>query len=312
MRESQPIIIKRKKVVAGGHHGGSWKVAYADFVTAMMAFFMVMWIMGLSADQRASIAHYFNDPFSAIKSADEGGMAFGLGFPDKQVQQGGKSGGGAESLVNKEADAKTLIDGLSAALKTLDGKPEVKALIDSIEFQATDEGVRMEFLEKNGAAFFEIGSAEIRPAAKTLIARIAPFLATADRDIVIEGHTDARPLHNGAYDNLDLSNDRAAAMKRALVASGVKQNQIKRLEGFGDSHLYKPSDPFHWSNRRVSVLLPWEQRTKVVGDDPKQLMDRQVQGMFRETYQIAPPRPDVVNEGRKLSAFEAAKKKGNY
>lgn len=311
MRESQPIIIKRKKVVAGGHHGGSWKVAYADFVTAMMAFFMVMWIMGLSADQRAAIAHYFNDPFSAIKSADEGGMAFGLGFPDQQPQQSGESGGGgADSLVNKEADAKSLIDGLTAALKTLDGHPEVKALIDSIEFQATDEGLRMEFLEKNGAAFFEIGSAAIRPAAKTLIARIAPFLATSDRDIVIEGHTDSRPLHNGAYDNLDLSNDRAAAMKRALVASGVKQSQIKRLEGFGDSHLYKPSDPYHWSNRRVSVLLPWEQVRKIMGAEPKEAMDRQVQGMFRETYQIAPPRPNVVRETRAQSAFEAARKQG--
>ncbi len=304
MREGQAIIVKKKKIVAGGHHGGSWKVAYADFVTAMMAFFMVMWIMGLSADQRAAIAHYFNDPFSPIKSTSESGAAFGLGFPSS-LEQSGKSGSGSDSLANQEAQADRLINGLESAMKTLDGSPEASALIESIEFKATDEGLRMEFLEKNGAAFFEIGSAEVRPAARQLIGRIAPFLHDSGRAIVIEGHTDARPLNRPGYDNMDLSADRAASMKRVLEAMGVAKGQVTEVRGYGDHKLYKADDPFHWSNRRVSVLLPWGTRSEVVGEPPKELMDQQVQGLFRETYQIAPPRPDIRQKPPGKDAFGA-------
>lgn len=292
MRDSQPIIIKKKKVVAGGHHGGSWKVAYADFVTAMMAFFLVMWIMGLSAEHRASIAHYFNDPFSAIKTANEGGAAFGLGFPADRMDRGG-TGSGSNSIAHLESDARHLIDGLTAALKTLEGNPDLVALIDSIEFRATDEGVRMEFLEKNGAAFFDIGSATIRPPALALIDRIAPFLRDANRDIVIEGHTDARPLNNPSYDNMDLSTDRAANMKRALIRFGVEPSKIREIRGYADHKLYDPSDPYHWSNRRVSVLLPYGVTSEIIGTPPQELMERQVDGLFREDFLIAPPPVDV-------------------
>lgn len=304
MREGQAIIVKKKKIVAGGHHGGSWKVAYADFVTAMMAFFMVMWIMGLSADQRAAIAHYFNDPFSPIKSTSESGAAFGLGFPSS-LEESGKSGGGSDNLANQEVEANQLIDGLASAMKTLDGSPEAAALIESIEFKATDEGLRMEFLEKNGAAFFEIGSAEIRPAARQLIGRIAPFLHDSGRSIVIEGHTDSRPLNRPGYDNMDLSADRAASMKRVLEALGVAKGQITEVRGYGDNKLYMADDPYHWSNRRVSVLLPWGEKSEVVGEPPKELMDQQVQGLFRETYQIAPARPDIRRKPAGRDAFGA-------
>jgi len=302
MREGQAIIVKKKKIVAAGHHGGSWKVAYADFVTAMMAFFMVMWIMGLSADQRAAIAHYFNDPFSPIKSTSESGAAFGLGFPSS-LEESGKSGGRSDNLANQEVEANQLIDGLASAMKTLDGSPETSALIESIEFKATDEGLRMEFLEKNGAAFFEIGSAEIRPAARQLIGRIAPFLHDSGRSIVIEGHTDSRPLNRPGYDNMDLSADRAASMKRALEGLGVAKGQITEVRGYGDNKLYMANDPYHWSNRRVSVLLPWGTKSEVVGEPPKELMDQQVQGLFRETYQIAPARPDIRHKPAGKDAF---------
>ncbi|MBI5707545.1 MAG: OmpA family protein [Armatimonadetes bacterium] len=295
MSEAGPIIVKKKKVIAGGHHGGSWKVAYADFVTAMMAFFMVMWIMGMDAETRSMVAGYFNDPMGFIKNPPKSRTVFPMpGSPAPKLGQAGASTSMTMSENERlEADAmKSLQKKIENAAK--DGRSaDLKDLLENFEVTLTDEGLRLEFAESVGAVFFESGKAVIRPEAKQLIQRIAPILARSGRKMRIEGHTDALPYAGKDYTNLELSTDRAGSLRRELTADGVALEQVLSIEGLGASELKNKKDPYHFSNRRVTLLLPYDKQISKVQDLPADLLKKQIKAAFRTDIDVAPGKPDV-------------------
>lgn len=298
MSDVGAVIIKKKKGHGEhGHHGGSWKVAYADFVTAMMAFFMVMWIMGLSDETRAQIQGYFNDPLGFVKNEPRSKSIIHVpGMPySKKVE---KAGPGDTHFRQEQEDARQLQNEVKAAMEGNGSASaaDVHDLLKNVSVSITQDGVLIEFIENNGEVFFKLGSADIQPAARQLIAQVAPVLARSGRAMFIDGHTDARPL-SGSYDNWDLSGDRAAAVRRALRAGGVKAGQLLGVRAYADTQPRKADDPFHFSNRRVSVLLPFG------GVKPKQLvspgdeMRATVQGVFRKPADVGPGRV-ILNESK--------------
>jgi len=295
MSEGAPIIIKKKKVTHGGHHGGSWKVAYADFVTAMMAFFMVMWIMGLSDQDKALIQGYFQDPLGFVKNEPRAKVSI-ANFKSSPPRTGPwrESGGSAKGVdaVQKldEDQVRQIGREIAQALKEMAEKDGVlKALVEQIEMAVTPEGLRMEFIEGAGAVFFDSGSATIRPEARRLIQRVAPLIAKSGRKLVIEGHTDARPYPSGHnYDNWDLSNDRAQSMRRLLMACGVPESRVIEVRGFAATRLRRPDRPFDYTNRRVTVLLSFEHVEEEKVGTPSQDLQSRIQGLFRRPIDIAP------------------------
>jgi len=259
MADSTPIIVKKKRPHGGhGHHGGSWKVAYADFVTAMMAFFMVMWIMGLSEETRTIIQGYFNDPLGFAKNEPRSRSVIQIpGFQNPKKVSGIPQEQADSDRQRQEAEARALAGKIVSAMRqTTD--PELLRLLKNVEIRLSQEGLQVQFLESAGDAFFEIGSARITPAARRLIGLIGPVLAGSGRLMYIDGHTDSRPLRGPAYSNWDLSGDRALAFRRVLALTGVGEEQVISVRGFADTRLRKRDDPYHYSNRRVSLLIPYE------------------------------------------------------
>lgn len=288
MSEGTPIIIKKKKGHGGhGHHGGSWKVAYADFVTAMMAFFMVMWIMGLSDQTKAQVSGYFNDPAGFMKSMPRSKTVIPIkGAPPKKSdnQDGGKGasgGGGDPAKDGKEmrALAKDINNELS---KVFTSDREGQALLQHIETTMTDEGLRIELLESAGQVFFGIGSAEILPKAKVVIDSIGKIILKSGRKVVLEGHTDARKYSGTGYDNWDLSTDRASALRRELSRCGLQEDHFVEVRGFAATRLRDQADPLNPVNRRVTILLPYNQRV----DDLKPLNQPEVESSPKDETKI--------------------------
>ena len=254
MKPSQPIIIiKKNRGGHGGHHGGAWKVAYADFVTAMMAFFLVMWLVGASPDVKKSVAGYFRDPgvFDFEKSI--GMMAGGMTGIDE--------GRAPETVQQPDAAALTVErQRLQAAAEHIRDKladaPELKELRDQIEFQVTSEGLRIELLEKDGSSFFDSGSAVLRGESVRILSIIGHELGTMTNDVVVEGHTDSRPFGAGhSYSNWELSADRANAARRVMEAVGLNPGQVQSVRGFAATQLRLPDEPMDPRNRRVSIVV---------------------------------------------------------
>ncbi len=301
MSETAPIIVKKKKVQAAGHHGGSWKVAYADFVTAMMAFFMVMWIMGMSAETRSMVAGYFNDPFGFMKNEPQSQSPFPL--PGSPAKKPGSSRGTADDKVSAEAIQLKEVE--AEFKKAVQSDAELKELVEHVVIEMTDEGLRIELVEAAGAVFFETGKDVIRPIAMKLIAKISPILVRSKRHIVIEGHTDSAQYAGMAYNNWDLSSDRAKALRRALSFNQVPNRQFVAVTGYADTKLKNPGDPLHFSNRRVTLLLPFSKSAAVIENLPKDQLNTAIQGIFRKDIGIAPatsPRAAPSNQAE-LNAF---------
>lgn len=251
------IRIVKKKHGGHGHHGGAWKVAYADFVTAMMAFFLVMWIVGLSKDIKEAIAAYFKDPVGFMKAVNEGKLAFSIS-PD----------GGAAKADEKEPSPELSMRSQKQQMeiakqeieKMVEGMPEFQKLKPFIKIQIVDEGLRVELLESSESVFFMTGSAELNPKARQLLGLIAKQLAKLPNRIIIEGHTDSRPFSRGGMTNWELSVNRANSARRILEASGLRKGQIYEVRGYADNKLRVPSDPYHYSNRRISLLIAYDQK----------------------------------------------------
>lgn len=287
MAKEAPIIIKKKKGGHAGHHGGSWKVAYADFVTAMMAFFMVMWIMGLSDTDKESIQGYFNDPMGFVQNNPRMRVSVN---PDMGPMSKPKSKPVpySDQTPTEKQSAEKLIREVKNKIKSAP-QEEVRALGGQLEYEMTGEGLLMEFSEKSGAVFFESGSAVVRPSARELIARVAPLLAATKRRMSVYGHTDAKPFPGHGYDNWDLSTDRAQSVRRALTASGVPISRFLEVTGRAATDLKKPDEPYHFSNRRVSVLLPWSTRGDSDADLPQEILDGQTEAAFKTPKNFVPP-----------------------
>ncbi len=234
------IIIKRKVEHGGGHHGGAWKVAYADFVTAMMALFIVLWLMNSSKQIREAVGGYFKDPTGTSKMVGTGLKGSGDNF---------------ELSKDNMAQLKEELQ------KSIREAANFDKLQNQIEMTVTSEGLRIELLESEVGTFFESGSADPSVSGKDMLSRLAGELAKLPNKMSIEGHTDSRVFTRGGdYGNWELSVDRANAARRLMQKCGLRDDQIAQVRGYADQRLRKPDLPEDASNRRISLIVQYQEK----------------------------------------------------
>jgi chemotaxis protein MotB len=246
------IIIRRPRRAHAGHHGGAWKVAYADFVTAMMAFFLVMWLTAQNPSVKSAVAGYFRDPgvftsehSRSIIPAGEAGPVKGKNPLDAQPVK--------DSL---SAEQKVLSSAADRIKSDLMKVPDVASLRDQIEFTITAEGLRIELVDRAGSSFFDSGSSVLRGESARILGVIAGEVGKLQNDIVVEGHTDSRPYSKEApYTNWELSADRANAARRVMEAEGLRAGQLRAVRGFADTQIHIVNQPTDPRNRRVSIVV---------------------------------------------------------
>ncbi|MGB7189359.1 MAG: flagellar motor protein MotB [Acidobacteriaceae bacterium] len=234
---SKMIILVKKSKGHAGHHGGAWKVAYADFVTAMMALFIVLWLMNTNPSVRKAVAGYFNDPMgrSSLTGTDRSGAA--------------------DNLPITKDNIKSLKERLEKSVQQM---TDLKPFSKQVEITVTPEGLRIELLETKDGSFFDTGSAVLNARGREILTLLAQQLATVPNRISIEGHTDARPYTGAAgYSNWELSTDRANAARRLMQANGLRANQVSEVRGYAAEQLRVPSNPFDPSNRRISLIVQY-------------------------------------------------------
>jgi chemotaxis protein MotB len=237
MDKSRPIIIIKKKGGHGGHHGGAWKVAYADFVTAMMALFIVLWLLNTSKPVREAIAGYFKDPS-------------GTGNKTGTAQEGS-----SENLKLTKEDMPRLKEELEKAVRQMNDFDKFK---NQVEMTVTPDGLRIELLETASGTFFDLGSPNPNDKGKELLDLLAKELGKLPNKISIEGHTDSKPYSGGGdYGNWELSADRANAARRLMQNEGLRADQVSEVRGYAAQRLRKPDDPLNPSNRRISVIVQY-------------------------------------------------------
>ena len=236
MAGTPPIIIK-KKVSHGGHHGGAWKVAYADFVTAMMALFIVLWLMNSSKQIQEAVGGYFKDPTGTAK------------------QVGSDQRGAAENFVLSQDNMEQLKEQLQKAIKEV---PKFDQLKNHIDMTVTNEGLRIELSESATGTFFDSGKARISEGGEELLVVMAEELGKLPNKLAIEGHTDSKKYAEGSnYGNWELSSDRANAARRLLQLHGIRLDQVTQVRGFADQRLRKKEDALDPANRRISLIVQY-------------------------------------------------------
>ena len=308
--EQQPIIVKRINVVHG-HHGGSWKVAFADFATAMMAFFLMMWLMGATtADQRGGISQYFKNP-SIVQGASP------LPSPTAMQGPGGPStsmidAGGSLELFkespterterneevlcvagerNEQSDINSMLEGrrtggpgeekerLESLMLNLNDaiqkKNSLKPFGDQVLMDLTAEGLRIQVIDKESVSMFPSGSAQLEPFSKALLIELATIIRTVPNRISITGHTDGRPFNRNGYSNWELSAERANAARRALVEGGVPEEKIGRVVGLSSFALLDPAHPESPLNRRISIIVLNERTENAIREEGSALFSVQ-------------------------------------
>src|SRR4051794_13050756 len=242
----QPIIIIKRKGGHGGHHGGAWKVAYADFVTAMMALFIVLWLMHASPEVQKAVGGYFKDPSGTASKtgSDLGGIGPGVILDEKSI--------------------KHLKDKLEEAIQK---SPDFEKLKDNVEITVTGEGLRIELMESQKGLFFESGQPLPTGTGKDLLVKLAQELGKIKAPVALEGHTDSQSYGADGYTNWELSADRANAARRIMQSSGLKAGQVSQVRGFADQQLRLPDKPDSPSNRRVSIIVQYHSEKQ--GKDEK-------------------------------------------
>lgn len=252
-KKKSVIIIKKVKKGHGGHHGGSWKVAYADFVTAMMAFFMVMWILGMESDVRKAIEGYFTNPVGLEQGYSSGVSPIATGSSPSVVKTPNPLRLITRSF--EEQKYRELAGRIQTRLRSADGLTDIAA---QIEVVLTEQGLRVELVEGgDGEMFFALGKANLKPAAVRALGAIATELKDSSTPLVVEGHTDAAPFGARGYSNWELSADRANSARQAMEAAGLGTHRIKEIRGYADRSPRNANNPLDASNRRISILLPF-------------------------------------------------------
>lgn len=273
-KKLQPIIIKRVKKGGHGHHGGAWKIAYADFVTAMMAFFLLMWLLGSTSEgDKKGIADYFQTPLkiALLASGSGAGDASHVikgGGEDMSRSAGQVKRGDIESkrkTVNLQALKAEQVRAEIARLEELKSKieqkieqtPKLAAMKSQIRLDMTADGLRIQIVDENQRPMFASGSAVVQPYMRELLREIGGVLAEVPNRLTLEGHTDAAPFAGGAlgYGNWELSADRANASRRELAAGGLPEDRMLRVQGLAASLLFEPKDPLAATNRRISIIV---------------------------------------------------------
>lgn len=237
MDKTRSIVIVKKRAGHGGHHGGAWKVAYADFVTAMMALFIVLWLLNSSKQIQVAVGGYFKDPTGSSKKV------------------GSNMQGGGENFILTRDNMPKLKEQLQTAMKQMADFEKLKSHID---MTVTAEGLRIELSESASGTFFNSGSAKLNADGAELLMTLAQELAALPNKLSIEGHTDSQPYApSAAYGNWELSADRANAARRVMQSHGIRADQITQVRGFADQRLRKPDAPLDPANRRISVIVQY-------------------------------------------------------
>ncbi len=272
-KNKRPIVIKRIKKVAGGHHGGAWKIAYADFVTAMMAFFLLMWLLGSTAKgDLKGISDYFKTP---LKVALAGGS--GSGDSSSVIKGGGTDltrttgqvkKGDVESdkiIINvkdaaklaKMAEMEKLKELKASIEKAIDSSEKLKQFKNQILLDITSEGLRIQIVDEKNRPMFQSGRAQLEPYTREILHAIGQTLNDVPNKVSISGHTDASLYGGGGvgYSNWELSADRANASRRELIAGGMSEEKIVRVVGLSSAVLFKKEDPLSPTNRRISLII---------------------------------------------------------
>ena len=272
-KDKKPIVIKRIKKVAGGHHGGAWKIAYADFVTAMMAFFLLMWLLGSTAKgDLEGIAEYFKTP---LKVALQGGS--GSGDSSSIIKGGGQDltrKAGQVKKADTPQDKKTInlevakaelerletdkLKNLKARLEqAIDASPNLKQFKRQLLIDITTEGLRIQIVDEKNRPMFDLAGAELKPYTREILREIGKVLNDVSNRISLSGHTDAAKYSSGerGYSNWELSSDRANASRRELIAGGMNGDKMLRVVGLSSSVLFNAKDPLDPINRRISIIV---------------------------------------------------------
>src|SRR5579862_3255721 len=237
MSAPKPIIIIKKKGAHGGHHGGAWKVAYADFVTAMMALFIVLWLLNSSQKIQKAVGGYFRDPSGTAQQA------------------GSDMNGVGENFVVTKDNMDEIKDQLA---KTIREVPDFEKLKNNIDMTVTNEGLRIELTESATGTFFNSGSTTISADGNDLLGALAGELSKLPNTIAMEGHTDSKPYSAAStYTNWELSTDRANAARRLMIQRGIRPDQVSQVRGFADQRLRKKENPLDPSNRRISLIVQY-------------------------------------------------------
>jgi chemotaxis protein MotB len=275
--EKRPIVVKRIKKVEGGAHGGAWKIAYADFVTAMMAFFLLMWLLGsTSKEDLAGISEYFKTPLSVIygggtatsesKSMIKGGgqdatrnkgeVRKGEIKPEKKIEI--KTSLEEALQIEKQKEAEKLKELKSSIEKAIAADPKLQQFKNQILLDITSEGLRIQIVDEKNRPMFRSGSAQLEPYTKDILHEIGKTLNQVPNKVSLSGHTDAEPYSRGdkgGYSNWELSADRANASRRELIAGGMDNEKIVRVVGLSSSVLFDKVDPLNPINRRISIIV---------------------------------------------------------
>lgn len=278
----KPIIIKRIKKVSGGHHGGAWKIAYADFVTAMMAFFLLMWLLGSTTQgDKEGIAEYFKTP---LKIALAGGAGSGdsssvikSGGEDLSRRMGQVKRGDIEEIkrtINLEAaqaeKQRLEIEQFKNLKKrieqVIEANPSLVNFKKQLLLDITTDGLRIQIIDEKNRPMFSIGKAELQSYTKEILHEIGKMLNDVPNKISLSGHTDATPYPSGekSYSNWELSADRANASRRELIAGGMDANKVLRVVGLSSAVLFDKEDPFSPFNRRISIIVMNEKAEKAI------------------------------------------------
>ena len=268
----RPIIVKRIKKGGGGHHGGAWKIAYADFVTAMMAFFLLMWLLGSTAKGDLNgIAEYFKTP---LKVAMAGGSGSGdantvlPGGGKDLTRQEGQLRKGENEIVSKrsvraaqaelEKAERQRLDELKKRIETaIDSSPTLKQFKNQLLIDITSEGLRIQIVDEKNRPMFALASAQLQPYTREILREIGKTLNDVPNKISLSGHTDATPYSSGekGYSNWELSADRANASRRELISGGMDESKVLRVVGLSSAVLLDKEDPFNPINRRISIIV---------------------------------------------------------
>ena len=275
----RPIIIVKKKITAGGHHGGAWKVAYADFVTAMMAFFMVMWLVAsVSKEQRAAMFEYFKNPSmeqgQSVKAAP--GQAGPGGASTSVIDLGGgmdapptmntPDQGMSETPANitedearkvaREAEKQQLTTLMDELKEAIDKSVAMEPFKDQLLLDITPEGLRIQIVDKQNRPMFDLGKSQLKDYTAQILKEVAKYLNTVPNRISLSGHTDSNAFGvTRNYSNWELSADRANAARRALLEGGLEQAKIARVVGLASSVLFDRQNPYNPINRRISIIV---------------------------------------------------------
>ncbi|MFJ3057552.1 flagellar motor protein MotB [Herbaspirillum sp. NPDC087042] len=281
----RPIIVKRIKKGGGGHHGGAWKIAYADFVTAMMAFFLLMWLLGSTAKGDLNgIAEYFKTP---LKVAMAGGSGSGdantvlPGGGKDLTRQDGQLRKGENDVVTRKQTLKqaqqeleraerTRLEELKSRIeKAIDSNPTLKQFKNQLLIDITSEGLRIQIVDEKNRPMFALASAQLQPYTKEILHEIGRTLNDVPNKISLSGHTDATPYSQGekGYSNWELSADRANASRRELILGGMDESKVLRVVGLSSAVLLDKEDPFNPINRRISIIVMNKKAEELVEKD---------------------------------------------